>query len=243
MPGRPMHAHAAQPAVHHRLARPHRDPPERHGDAFSLQRLLDEVVVADRGAAGGDQDIGAAVAGPADSFRGGGDRVGGNPEIDGLGALGPRQRPQRIAVGIDDLPGAGDRARHHKFVAGGEHRDLRAAPHSQLRIVHAGGEREVAVGEAVSRRKQHIALAEVDAGGADVPSRNGGVRDGDVIAIDAGVFLDDDGVGSVGDHAAGKDPHGLVWRRLSCRTGGRLRPRRSPSARAESAAASAARTA
>ena len=93
--------------MHHRLARPHRDPPERHRDALGLQRLLDQVVVADRGAAGRDEDIGAAVAGAADALRGGLDGVGGDAEIDGLGAFGARQRPQRVAVGIDDLAGAG----------------------------------------------------------------------------------------------------------------------------------------
>ena len=79
--------------------------------------------------------------------------------------------------------------------------------HRKLRIVHAGGERQIAVGEAAPAREQHVALAEIDAGGADMPPGNGGFRDGDMIAVDAGVFLDDDGIGAVGDHAAGKDPH------------------------------------
>ena len=56
-------------------------------------------------------------------------------------------------------------------------------------------------------REQHVALAEIDAGGTDMPPRNGGFRDGDVVAIDASVFLDDDGIGAVRDHAAGEDPH------------------------------------
>ena len=107
MPGRPITRIAPEPAVHHRLARPHRDLPERHGDALGLQRPLDEVVVADRGAAGRDQDIGAGLAGAADAGHGGFQGVGGNAEIDDVGALMARQRPQRIAVGIDDLPGAG----------------------------------------------------------------------------------------------------------------------------------------
>ena len=61
--------------------------------------------------------------------------------------------------------------------------------------------------EAASAREQHVALAEIDAGGADMPPGNGGFRDGDVVAVDASVFLDDDGVGAVRDHAAGEDPH------------------------------------
>ncbi len=111
-----------------------------------------------------------------------------------------------------------------------EHGDLRAAAHRKLRIVHAGGERQIAVGEAAPAREQHVALAEIDAGGADMPPGHGGFGDGDVVAVDAGVFLDDDGVGAVGDHAAGEDPHRFAARRPCARTGGRPRPRRSPSA-------------
>ena len=43
--------------------------------------------------------------------------------------------------------------------------------------------------------------------GADMPSLDRGFRDRDVAAIGPGVFLDDDGVGAVGNHAAGKNPH------------------------------------
>src|SRR6185369_1851783 len=132
---------------------------------------------------------------------------GGDSEIDDLGALGARQRPQAVAVGIDDLAGAGGYAGHHQLVAGAEHRDFRAAVHRKLRIVHAGGERQIAIGEAASAIEQNIALAEIDAGGPDMPPRNGGFRDGDLIAVDAGILLDDDGVGAVRDHAAGEDPH------------------------------------
>ncbi len=154
--------------------------------------------------------------------RGGLDGIGGDAEIDGLGAFVAGQRPQRVAVGIDDLSGAGGRARHHQFVAGGEHRDLRPAAHGKLGIVHARGQREIAVGEADSLRQQHIALAKVDAGGADMPSRARGLGDGDAAAFGDGVFLDDDGVGAFGDHAAGKDPHGFARaKRLVERAAGR----------------------
>ena len=87
--------------------------------------------------------------------------------------------------------------------------------HRKLRIVHAGGERQIAVGEAAPALEQHIALAEIDAGGADVPPRNGGFRDGEAIAVDAGVLLDDDGIGAVRDHAAGEDPHRFAAADLS----------------------------
>ena len=93
--------------MHHRLAWPHRDPPERHGDTFGLQGLLDEVVVADRSPARGDEDVGAAVASVADAPRGGLHGIGGDAEIDGLSPFLMGQRPQRIAIGIDDLSRTG----------------------------------------------------------------------------------------------------------------------------------------
>ena len=62
----------------------------------------------------------------------------------------------------------------------------------------------------VPHGQQHIAFAKVDAGRADMPSRARGFGDGDAAVLDDGVFLDDDGVGAIGDHAAGKDPHRLA---------------------------------
>ncbi len=77
-------------------------------------------------------------------------------------------------------------------------------------MVHAGGERQVAVGEADPAGQQHVALAKVDAGGADMPAEPCGLGDGDVAAVRHGIFLDHDGVGALGDHAAGEDPHRLA---------------------------------
>ena len=43
-----------------------------------------------------------------------------------------------------------------------------------------------------------------------MPSRARGFGDGDAAVLGDGVFLDDDGVSALGDHAAGKDPHRLA---------------------------------
>ena len=64
----------------------------------------------------------------------------------------------------------------------------------------------MAVGQERAAGQQHVAFAKVDAGGADMPSGDRGFGDGDGAAIDDGIFLDDDGVGAIGDHAAGEDP-------------------------------------
>jgi len=94
-----------------------------------------------------------------------------------LGASAAGQRPQRVAVGIDDLAGTGRRPRHHQLVAGRQHRDLGTTADRQVRMVHRGRERERAVGEAAAGREQHIAFAKIDACGADMPSRDGGLGD------------------------------------------------------------------
>ena len=89
-------------------------------------------------------------------------------------------------------------------------------------MVHARGQRQIAVGEADTARQQHVALAEVDAGGPDMPARPRGLGEGDAIAIGHGIFLDHDGVGALGDHAAGEDPHRLAGpQRLVERPAGR----------------------
>ena len=62
LPGRPSSSVDAEPAVHQRLAGPQGDAPEAEPHALAAQRLLHEVVLADRGAAEGDEDVGARVS-------------------------------------------------------------------------------------------------------------------------------------------------------------------------------------
>jgi len=79
--------------VHHRLARPHRNPPERHRNAFGFERPLDEVVVPTEAPPVVTRNIGAQVPGAADAIRRGLEGVGGDAEIDGLGAFVTGQMP------------------------------------------------------------------------------------------------------------------------------------------------------
>ena len=55
--GQAEHHRIVQSARHHRLARAQRDPPEVDRPAGRLERGADEIVVADRRAAGGDEDV------------------------------------------------------------------------------------------------------------------------------------------------------------------------------------------
>ena len=85
--------------------------------------------------------------GPADAARCGLKGIGGNAELDGFGAFGAGERPQRVAIGIDDLARARRLAWHDQLIAGGEDRNFWPAADGEKRIVHAGREREIAVGK------------------------------------------------------------------------------------------------
>ena len=68
--GQTEHMHGAEAAVHHRPARTQSHLPERQREPFGGERPLHEVVVADRGPAGGDQYIGAEIVSAARRARG-----------------------------------------------------------------------------------------------------------------------------------------------------------------------------
>ena len=100
---------------------PGASPPSRRqsrGPA-AVEGRLDQVVVADRGAAGRHQHVGAAVAARGRSPRR--CRRGGRatmPRSSDLGAFAARQRGEGKAVGRDDLVGPRRRAGRHQLVAG-----------------------------------------------------------------------------------------------------------------------------
>ena len=74
-------------------------------------------------------------------------------------------------------------------------------------IVHGGREREIAVAQLVAGLEQDVALPKINAGAADVASGDRRFGDGNAVALDDGVFLNDHGVGPVRNDAAGKDAH------------------------------------
>ncbi len=77
-------------------------------------------------------------------------------------------------------------------------------------MIHPGSEREVALGDTASLAQEHVTLAEIDAGGADVPTGDRGFLDHDPLAGGDRVLLDHDGVRATGNDAAGEDPYGLA---------------------------------
>ncbi len=93
---------APQRAEGERPPRLHGDLPELHAVSLLLHDLLDQVVVPDGDAAGGDDQIGPH-GGP--EFR---DEilpaVPGDADLQGNGAALPDEGGERIAVAADDLP-------------------------------------------------------------------------------------------------------------------------------------------
>jgi len=122
---------------------------------------LHQIVFADGGAAGRHQNIGRKRARVADCRDGGFQRVVNDTEIFDVGAFCARQRGQRIAVGIDDLSRPRFAAGGHQLVAGREQRDFRAAIDRQQRMIHSGGKRQIARGQAMAFGEQDFAFAKV----------------------------------------------------------------------------------
>ena len=131
-----------EPAVHQRLARPQRDAPEAELHALPRERRLDEIVLADRGAAEGDEHVGAGILRREDALFERLEGVAGDAEIDRLAARALDERGNRIGVRGDDLVRPGRLAGQDEFVAGGEDRDARLAADGERAVTHRGGERE-----------------------------------------------------------------------------------------------------
>ena len=127
-----------------RLAGPHGDAPEAELHPLRRERRLHEVVVADGGAADRDEDVGRRSARALDAGDEGGHVVAGDAEIDDRAAGALDIGGDGEGVGGDDLVGADGRARQHEFVAGGKERDTRLAHDGQVRVVHRGGEGDLA---------------------------------------------------------------------------------------------------
>jgi hypothetical protein len=98
-----------------------------------------------------------------------------------------------------------------QFIAGGEHRDLRAGVNRQRRVIHRCGQHHIAVGEAPAARKQDLTFLEIEAGATDVPAGEGRFLDDDALAFAPGILLDDDGVGARRHHAACENASGFAF--------------------------------
>ena len=117
LPGRPSTRLPGESPKHQRLPRPHCDPPEIEGYAARSQRLLHEVMVADRRSAERHDDVGGKLACLADRGR---DRllaVRHNAEVTGLASGGAHQPGNPDRIRGSDLVRRGLGPRRHEFVA------------------------------------------------------------------------------------------------------------------------------
>ena len=169
MPGSPKNWVPADPPDRERPARLHRHLPEV--DAPDLaQHALDEVVVADRDAAGGEHDVRRA-GGLEEALAEALADVGHDAEVERLGAGCLDHAAEREAVRVVDLPGSTGLARLHHLVAGGEQGDARPPVHPHLGEAERRDETQVL-------RAQHRARLEHDRSGPDVLAAGAHVRAG-----------------------------------------------------------------
>ncbi len=128
LPGRPRTRTGAapigEPAEHQRLARPHGDPPEIEAHPGGFQRRPGEVVLADRGAAERDDDVGGQVlrrAGSPPRSRAASSWT--MPRSIAVAAEGSRRGRRRRARSRRRSGRGPVRPGRHQLVAGGDHRD------------------------------------------------------------------------------------------------------------------------
>ena len=173
-----------------RLAGAQRHAPERERHAVAGERRLHEIGLADGGAAERHEHVGAGLARLRDR----------RSSASGVSLAMPRSigsAPARAAIaatakGFEATiwSGPAGLARRHELVAGGEDRDARAPPHREVGVAGGGGERDEAGVEPLSGRDEHVALPEIEPGGADVLARRDLRPDDHVVAVAVGVLLD-----------------------------------------------------
>ena len=176
--------------------------------AAPLERLADQIELADRDAGGRHQKVGRREA-PAHTL---GDRlepVGSDAEIDGLAPRLDHLRHQRIRVGVRDLGRSRLRAEIRQLVAGRENRDARAAIHAHLRVSERRQEPDFGGADHATGLHDEVAGTDVLPRGADVGARRDAAADRDPPIVGGDVLLWHDGVGTFGERRAGEDPHRL----------------------------------
>ncbi len=204
------HPHPTQQAMHQRLAGAHGDAPEAELHSGGDERLLHEVVVADRSAAKRHQHVGAGGLRPPDRLIESADRVGGDTQVDRDASAGFDDPGHGKVVRCDDLRWAERSARGDKFVSGRQYCDPRSLADREINVIGRGRQRDVARREAPPRRNKDLALAKVQSRGTDVVARGHDCRELDAVAVAAHVFLYDDCIGAFGHRRAGKNPRRLA---------------------------------
>jgi hypothetical protein len=187
---------------------------ERERAAELGEGPLDQIVIADRDPARGDDDVGAQGLRERAAQRGG--IVGGDAVIESDAPGRFDLRGEHQAVAAHDLPRPRAHAERHELVAGAHDRDHGPPVHDERVVAGRGRERDVAGAEARSGGEHHLALGEV---AAPLPRPPPGTHLAEALEIDPqrvalarGVFLRHDDVGAFGQHGTGGDPHRVARR-------------------------------
>ena len=193
-----------------RLARPHGDAPEVERHAGVGERLADEVVIADRGAADRRQHVGVGAPrfGEAVGERGG--IVGRGAEIERLAARRRDDAGDGEGVGGDDLRRPARLARRDELVAARQDGDPRPAPRRQCRMVGGGGQRDVAGGQPTAGGQKDFAFDKITAAPTDVISRRDRRVDDYGVAVALSDLLHRHRIGALGQRRAGEDARRLA---------------------------------
>src|SRR5208282_4242371 len=132
------------------------------------ERLLDKVVVADRGAAEGHENVGLCVERLVDRGVQGAQVVAGDAEVDRDAAAGLDDPGYGEIVRCDDLRGAERLAGRDQLVAGRQDRDARGTSDRQRDVIGRRSQRDVAGGQPAAGGKQKLALGEIESGRAQI---------------------------------------------------------------------------
>ena len=235
----------ADTAEHQRLARPHGDLPEVELEPLLAQHALHQIVVADRGAAGGDEQVGAggAVGHPARARRGRPARCRDRSARRRRRARrrrGPRPLELTIWFGPSGSPGITTSSPVARMATRGLRRTVQPGHGSSRR---RGRCRARSARRPASRHRPRPRGNRGRRGGCSVPWARLPSTVRCARRRRLGVLLDDDRVGAVGHRRAGEDAHRLARRRASPAKAPPAGACRRPSGVAGSVATSAARTA
>src|SRR5690606_37864824 len=155
---------------HQRLARTHGDFPEVKRHALSGQYVMNEVVVAYRGASKRHNDVGAGIHRLVDKRGDSISPVSGNSQVERTGVY--RMRCRRNAKGVRsyDLVRPGRAARQNKFVAGCNDGNQGPPHNGNGWVIGAGDQRKRGRIEHSTPVEEPVAGPEVEAGAADMPA-------------------------------------------------------------------------
>ena len=184
--------------MHQRFPGTHGDAPEAELHPGRNKRLLDEVVVADRGASERHQHVGLGVAGAANRRFHGGHFIHRDAKIDRDSSVRLDNPGDGEIVGCDDLRRPQRPAGRDQFVACCKNGDPCAATDHELCMVRRGRERHISGAEATAGRNEGFAFAEIHAGLTQIVAGRRRARKPDALLLALDVLLNDDGIGPAG---------------------------------------------